>query len=101
VADNKDTAEKRIIELELELEEEKSLSQARNRLLVANIKELNEVYDALREKLKELQRRNEKIRILRNSLSKQTSFQPSVNWQAPLPTKLRTLLSLSRDLPGG
>jgi len=52
VADNKDTAEKRIIELELELEEEKILSQARNRLLVANIKELNEVYDALREKLK-------------------------------------------------
>jgi len=70
VADNKDIAEKRVIELELELEEEKSLSQARNRLLVANIKELNEVYDALREKLKELQRRNEKIRIFEEQLVK-------------------------------
>jgi molecular chaperone GrpE (heat shock protein) len=55
-----DTAKKRVIELELALEEEKSLSQARNKLLEANIKELNEVYDALREKLIELRRRNEK-----------------------------------------
>jgi signal transduction histidine kinase len=58
-----DTAKKRVIELELALEEEKSLSQARNKLLEANIKELNEVYDALREKLIELRRRNEKLRI--------------------------------------
>ena len=63
MVDEMDTAKKRVIELELALEEEKSLSQARNKLLEANIKELNEVYDALREKLIELRRRNEKLRI--------------------------------------
>jgi signal transduction histidine kinase len=65
-----DTAEKRVIELELALEEERSLSQARNKLLEANIKELNEVYDALKEKLNELRRRNEKIRIFEEKLVK-------------------------------
>lgn len=70
MVDNRESAEKRISELELALEEEKSLSQARNKLLEANIKELNEVYDALREKLNELRRRNEKIRIFEEKLVK-------------------------------
>lgn len=66
----RDAAEKREIELEMALEEERSLSRARNKLLEANIKELNEVYDALREKLNELRRRNEKIRIFEEKLVK-------------------------------
>lgn len=70
MVEDKDTAEKRVIELELALEEEKSLSQTRDKLLEANIKELNEVYEALREKLNELRRRNEKIRIFEEKLVK-------------------------------
>jgi signal transduction histidine kinase len=70
MADTKNTAEKRVKELELALEEEKGLSQARNKLLEANIKELNEVYDALREKLTELKRRNEKIKSFEAELTK-------------------------------
>lgn len=70
MADDGDTAEKRVARLEIALEEEKGLSQARNKLLEANIKELNEVYDALREKLNELRRRNEKIRIFEEKLVK-------------------------------
>ena len=70
MADDKKMAEKRVMELELALEEEKSLSQARNKLLETNIQELNEVYDSLREKLNELRRRNEKIRIFEEKLVK-------------------------------
>jgi len=70
MVENKDTAEKRVIELELALEEERSLSQTRNKLLEANIKELNEVYEVLREKLNELRRRNEKIRVFEEKLVK-------------------------------
>jgi signal transduction histidine kinase len=68
--DNTGTEEKRVKELELALEEERGLSQARNKLLEANIKELNEVYDALREKLTELKRRNEKIKSFEAELTK-------------------------------
>jgi signal transduction histidine kinase len=56
------SAEKRQKELEVALEEARSLSETRYRLLVANIKELNDVYDALRGKLKELRRRDERIK---------------------------------------
>lgn len=70
MSDDISSAEKRVKELELVLEEERSLSQARNKLLEANIKELNEVYDALREKLTELKRRNEKIRSFEERLTK-------------------------------
>lgn len=66
----RDTTKKREIELEMALEEERSLSRARNKLLEANIQELNEVYDALRDKLNELRRRNEKIRIFEEKLVK-------------------------------
>jgi two-component system NtrC family sensor kinase len=68
--DERDTAEKRVKELEMVLEEERSLSQARNKLLAANIKELNEVYDALREKLTELRRRDARIKSFEGELIK-------------------------------
>ncbi|OPY77078.1 MAG: Sensor protein ZraS [Syntrophorhabdus sp. PtaU1.Bin153] len=48
--------------LEVTLQEERSISRARDAILMANIKELNDVYDALREKLKELRRKDERIR---------------------------------------
>jgi signal transduction histidine kinase len=70
MVEGRELTEKRVIELELALEEARSLSQARNKLLEANIRELNEVYDALREKLNELRRRNEKIRIFEEQLVK-------------------------------
>lgn len=68
--DERDSAEKRLKELEMALEEERSLSQARNKLLAANIKELNEVYDALREKLTELRRRDARIKSFEGELIK-------------------------------
>jgi len=70
MSDPKESAEKRVKELEMVLEEERSLSQARNKLLAANIKELNEVYDALREKLTELRRRDARIKSFEGELIK-------------------------------
>jgi len=70
MSDPKESAEKRVKELEMALEEERSLSQARNKLLAANIKELNEVYDALREKLTELRRRDARIKSFEGELIK-------------------------------
>ena len=66
--DERDSAEKKLKKLEMALEEERSLSQARNKLLAANIKELNEVYDALREKLAELRRRDARIKSFEGEL---------------------------------
>jgi two-component system NtrC family sensor kinase len=70
MSDPKESAEKRVKELEMVLEEERSLSQARNKLLAANIKELNEVYDVLREKLTELRRRDARIKSFEGELIK-------------------------------
>ena len=53
---------RRIKELESDLEDAKSLSAARERLLIANISELNDVFGALREKIKEIKERDERIR---------------------------------------
>ena len=66
--DEKGLLEKRQKELEIELEEEKSLSRTRDTLLMANIRELNDVYDVLREKLKELKRRDERIKSFEEEL---------------------------------
>ncbi len=52
----------RVRELEIALEEERSLSRARNILLETNIRELNEVYAVLNEKLKALRIREERIK---------------------------------------
>lgn len=60
--DSGQSEDKRQRALEVTLEEERSISRARNAVLLANIKELNDVYDALREKLKELRYRNERIK---------------------------------------
>ena len=49
-------------DLEIALEEEKSLSRARNILLESNIEELNDVYRALNDKLKALRNRDERIK---------------------------------------
>ncbi len=49
-------------DLEIALEEEKSLSSARNFLLESNIKELNDVYTILNDKLKALRLRDERIK---------------------------------------
>ena len=68
--DPRESAEKRLKGLEMILEEERSLSQARDKLLAANIKELNEVYDALREKLTELRRRDARIKSFEGELIK-------------------------------
>jgi signal transduction histidine kinase len=60
--------EKKIMELEIEIEEVRSLSLARNRLLEANIVELNDVYKVLSEKLKEIRSRDERIKIFVDEL---------------------------------
>ncbi|HPP05951.1 MAG TPA: ATP-binding protein [Syntrophorhabdaceae bacterium] len=59
---------KRIKELEIELEDLKSLSEAKGRLISAHIEELNHVYNALNEKFTELKERNEKIKRIEDEL---------------------------------
>ncbi len=59
-ADRDTTA--RLRDLEIALEEEKSLSRARNTLLESNIKELNDVYTTLNDKLKAVRLRDERIK---------------------------------------
>ena len=70
MGEDRSSTERRVKELELALEEERGLSQARNKLLEANINELSEVYDALRGKLTELRRRNAKIKSFEAELTK-------------------------------
>jgi signal transduction histidine kinase len=60
--DEKEELKRRIKELEIELEDAKNLSRARERLLIANIRELNESYNALREKVRDIRERDKKIR---------------------------------------
>jgi signal transduction histidine kinase len=60
--------ERRKRELEIELEDTKSISAARSKLLEANIKELDEVYNVLREKLKELRNREKRIKAFEDEL---------------------------------
>ncbi len=60
--------EKRQRDLQYELEETKSVSAARNTLLEANIRELDEVYNVLREKLKELRNRERRIKAFEDEL---------------------------------
>jgi signal transduction histidine kinase len=60
--DELEHGKRRIKELEMELEDAKSLSGARERLLNANIAELNDVFSALREKIREIRERDERIR---------------------------------------
>jgi signal transduction histidine kinase len=57
-------------QLEMELEEVKSLSRTQNKLLVAHIKELNDTYSALKEKLDALREKNERIKTFEDQLMK-------------------------------
>jgi signal transduction histidine kinase len=57
----KDLNKNRLRELEITLEEERSLSKSRNTLLEANIKELDDIYIVLNEKLKSLRAKDERI----------------------------------------
>ncbi len=60
--DSLDTCRRRVRELEMELDDARSLAAARESLLRANIEELNAVFGALREKIKDLKERDERIR---------------------------------------
>lgn len=59
---NQEQQQKRIRALEFALEEEKGLSKARNTLLESNIKELNDIYIVLNDKLKAIHSRDERIK---------------------------------------
>lgn len=62
MAGNKGPYENKLRELEITLEEERSLSKAKNTLLEANIKELDDIYIVLNEKLKSLRSKDERIK---------------------------------------
>lgn len=66
--DDRNSLQRRMRELEIELEEARSVSEARSRLLETNVGELNEVYAALKEKLAELKKRQEKIEVFQERL---------------------------------
>ncbi|HME41651.1 MAG TPA: ATP-binding protein [Syntrophorhabdales bacterium] len=68
--DETERLRRRIKELEIELEDAKNLSRARERLLVANIEELNASYNALREKVKDIRERDKKIHDFTEVLTK-------------------------------
>ncbi|HAX17843.1 MAG TPA: hypothetical protein DCY00_04525 [Actinobacteria bacterium] len=61
---------KRLMELEIEIEEVKNLSRTRNILLETNIKELNDAYRALNEKLREIRDRDKKINAFEDEFRK-------------------------------
>lgn len=54
--------------MEIDLEDMRTISAARNKLLEANVRELNEVYQILREKLKELREREKRIKVFEDEL---------------------------------
>jgi signal transduction histidine kinase len=56
------TSSSQVRDLKIALEEEKSLSRARNMLLESNINELNDVYIALNDKLKALRTKDDRIK---------------------------------------
>lgn len=62
MVNEKGPQEDRLQELKITLEEERSLSKARNTLLEANIKELDDIYIVLDEKLKSLRSKDERIK---------------------------------------
>jgi signal transduction histidine kinase len=60
--EKKELYENKLRELEITLEEERSLSKSRNTLLEANIKELDDIYIVLNEKLKSLRSKDQRIK---------------------------------------
>lgn len=57
-----DTIERKLGECEIQLEDAKGLASAREKLLLANLQELNDVYGALKEKIQEIRERDARIR---------------------------------------
>jgi signal transduction histidine kinase len=57
-----ESPEKRFKECEIQLEDAKGLATAREKLLLANIAELNDVYESLRQKIREIKERDARIR---------------------------------------
>ena len=64
------SVDKKLGECEVQLEDARDLVSARGKLLLANIKELNEVYGTLREKMRELEERDARIRSLDEVLTR-------------------------------
>jgi two-component system NtrC family sensor kinase len=62
--EEEDALGKRMKACEIELEDAKGLATARERLLLANIKELGSVYETLRDKIREIGERDARIRSL-------------------------------------
>jgi len=58
----KASIEKRVKECEIELADALGLATAREKLLLANLKELNEVYESLSQKMQEIRERDARIR---------------------------------------
>ena len=65
-----ETIDKRPGECEVQLEDARGLARAREKLLLANIEELNAVYGALREKIREIRERDARIRSFDEALTR-------------------------------
>ena len=65
-----ETIEKKLGECEIELEDARGLAFAREKLLLANIEELDAVYGALREKIREIRERDARIRDFDEALTR-------------------------------
>jgi signal transduction histidine kinase len=64
------TLHNKLGECEVQLEDAKGLASTREKLLFANVKELNEVYGTLREKMREIEERDARIRSLDEVLTR-------------------------------
>jgi len=60
--DDKELTRRQLRECQIEMEDIQALSAAREKLLLANIKELNEVYESLRIKIQDIKERDSRIR---------------------------------------
>ncbi len=68
MASGTENLRKREKELEIELEETKSLSEARNRLLEEHISELDSIYHVLNDRIKDLRKKDARIREFQEEL---------------------------------
>ena len=64
------TLDKKLGECEIQLEDARGLASTREKLLLANVKELNEVYGTLSEKMREIEERDARIRSLDEVLTR-------------------------------
>lgn len=75
--------EKRVKECEIELEDARGLASPREKLLLANIKELNEVYESLRQKVREISDRDARIRSFDEVLTRANRLSSSGSLRPP------------------